>query len=107
MDAQFIQLFVQALLVPATQRNATQHVACKCMQMHAAQHKGITPPLFVQEYSMPTEVQEHISVWAKNPATLPHPIHENQGLLNLVDLDVWYWSHRMLQSPTDGTFILF
>ena len=55
---------------------------------------------------MPTEVQERISAWAKNPAMLPHPICENRGLLNMVDLDVWYWSHRIAPVTNRGHFFM-
>jgi len=74
MDARFIQLFTQALSVPATKRDAVQRIACKHMQ-HSIKASHL--PLFAQEYSMPTEVQEHISAWAKNPMMLPCPIREN------------------------------
>jgi len=64
-----------------TKYDVMQHVTCKT---HAAQHEGIMPLLyFVQEYLMPTEVQECISVWAKKPCDAglhPNP-RETEGLL--------------------------
>src|SRR6266481_2186786 len=61
---------------------------------------------FPQEELLPAELQEHIVVWAKNPATLPHPIHEDQpGQLNLVDLDVWIWSHKIAPAMHKGLFL--
>jgi len=100
-DARFIQLFAQALSVPATQRDAVQRITCKHMQCSM---KVSCPPLFAHEYSVPTKVQERISVRAKNPMTLPCPIHKNRGLLNMVDLNVWYWSHRIAPVTNRGHF---
>ena len=82
-----------------------------CMQdMHAIMqqlreaYQSKNPPCFKIREDTPDNMQLMLSLWQHNPESVPTAIQqEDDGLLNLSDVDIWMW--LKLITPSKGVMI--
>ena len=64
------------------------------------------PDAFIVAATLPPELAYWVGHWARNPASVPKPIREDEfGCLDLGDLDIWLWSRTVAPETYKGKFI--
>ena len=72
-------------------------------QLHEA-YQSKKPPCFKIREDTPDDMQSMLSSWQHNPEGVPTTIRqEDDGSLNLSDVDIWMW--LMLITPSKGVMI--
>ena len=81
----------------------TQDMHAIMRQLHEA-YQSKKPLCFTIREGTPDDMQSMLHTWQRNPEGVPTAIqHEDNGSLNLSDVDIWMW--LKIITPSKGVMI--